>query len=389
VPRDSVRAFIVIMAILLAGIAGYVVYSRVRSKKDAASVPSSPPSQASEAAAALTRLVVAARERRDACQRGSGVLSEQFIKELTPEVFTLAPWNSSGVSTGELLDIIEQCHRLVSQSPRLFGAMSFAVEEAGLRDETLRHRARRLWGAVRADFIFYHQRHTAGFQVPPAAAQQDPLNPLVPIRGQTFVMGADDVFAREHRVRLSNFAIQQHEVTNEEYRRFDPVRPFPVGKERYPVDSVDWYEAQAYATWLGGSLPTEAQWECAARGKEGRKYPWGSDPPTRERANFFTMNSRPASEPVGSHPRGSTPEGIQDLAGNVWEWCRDWFEVYPATSDLELNPLGPLLGTGRVLRGGSYFYDGTLVGAAVRNNDLAASRYLNFGFRVASGALGP
>ena len=202
-------------------------------------------------------------------------------------------------------------------------------------------------------------------------------------------MGAESVFATEHRVRLSNYAIQQHEVTNDEYRRFDPGRRFPAGKDRYPVDSVDWYEAQGYAAWLGGSLPTEAQWEYAARGKRGRRYPWGNEPPTRERANFLTGDSRPGSEPVGSHPRGSTPEGIQDLAGNVWEWCRDWFGVYSGGSELELNPLGPLLGTGRVLRGGSYFYDATLLRAAVRNNDLAASRYLNFGFRVASSSVEP
>ena len=198
------------------------------------------------------------------------------------------------------------------------------------------------------------------------------------------MLGANEVFAREHRVRLSNFAIQQHEVTNQEYRRFDPTHPFPVGREKYPVDSVNWYEAQAYAAWLGGSLPTEAQWEFAARGEAGRKYPWGNHYPTRERANFFTSDSKPDSEEVGSHPRGSTPEGVQDLAGNVWEWCRDWFEVYPVAGDLKLDPLGPLHGTGRVLRGGSYFYDVTLLRAALRNNDLPVSRYLNFGFRVVS-----
>ena len=235
---------------------------------------------------------------------------------------------------------------------------------------------------MRSDFVDYHRRQTIGFQAPPAA-WQDPLNPFVPIRGGDFVMGATDVFARVHRVRLSSYAIQQHEVTNEEYRRFDPTHSFPAGREKYPVDSVDWYAAQGYAAWLGGSLPTEAQWEFAARGKHGRTYPWGDGPPTRERANFFTNDSRPESEAVGSHPKGSTPEGIQDLAGNVWEWCSDWFDVYPPAADLELDPLGPVHGTGRVLRGGSYFYDAALLRAAYRNNDLAGSRYLNIGFRVA------
>jgi formylglycine-generating enzyme required for sulfatase activity len=339
------------------------------------------------AAAKLTNLAVLARERRDVWEPGSGVASEQFIKDITPEVFTSALWSSSNLSMKELLDVVERCRRLFIQSPQLFGAMSFAVEEAGLREHALRDRARGVFGILRTDFIVYHERNTAGFQAPPPAAGQDPLNPLMQIDGGDAVMGANELFASEHRVRLSNFAIQQHEVTNEEYRRFDPTHPFPVGKEKYPVDSVNWYEAQAYAAWLGGSLPTEAQWEFAARGKTGRTYPWGNDYPTRERANFFTGDSKPESEEVGSHPRGSTPEGVQDLAGNVWEWCRDWFEVYPVAFDLELNPLGPLHGTGRVLRGGSYFYDATLLRAAVRNNDLPVSRYLNFGFRVVASLL--
>jgi formylglycine-generating enzyme required for sulfatase activity len=380
----NARAGVVMVAIALAGAAGYLVYSQVENRKVTSARSSTRNSQA-DAKATLAYLVVLARERRDdVWERGSGVLGEQFIKELTPEAFTEAPWESPAISEGELLDVIDRCRRLFIQSPRLFGAMSFAAEEAGLREPALHSRARRVSEVVRSDFIVYHQHNTPGFQVPPSSAARDPLNPMVPIHGGTFVMGADEVFAKEHRVRLSNFEIQRHEVTNEEYRRFDPGRRFPVGKDTYPADSVDWYEAQGYAAWLGGSLSTEARWEYAARGAQGRKYPWGNEPPSRERANFLATDSRPASEPVGSHPRGSTPEGVEDLAGNVWEWCRDRFGVYSATPDPEIDPLGPLLGTGRVLRGGSYFYDATFLRAAARNNDLAASRYLNVGFRVAS-----
>jgi len=378
-----------IVASMLVGVGGYAVYSRIHRPRGASELVITPTqrSRASVAAAKLTNLADLDRERCEVREPGSGASSEPSIKDITLDVFTSTLAGSSNVSMEELLDIVERCRRLFIQSPQLFGATSYAVEEAGLRADTLRQRARVVSGILRTEFVVYHKRNTPGFQVPPPAAGQDPLNPLVQIRGGDFVMGANGVFAREHRVRVSNFAIQRHEVTNEEYQRFDPIHSFPVGRTKHPVDSVDWYEAQAYAAWLGGSLPTEAQWEFAARGKAGRTYPWGNHHPTRERANFFTSDSKPDSEEVGSHPRGSTPEGVQDLAGNVWEWCRDWFEVYPVSVDLELDPLGPLHGTGRVLRGGSYFYDVTLLRAALRNNDLPDSRYLNFGFRVVASLL--
>jgi formylglycine-generating enzyme required for sulfatase activity len=377
-PRHRVRAVTSIGAVLLALVCAYGIYSRSQSHRR----PTEPTPRAGGATPTLTRLAALTRASPGACEPASGVVSEQFLADMTPEVLASDPWTSSDVSMSELLDIVERCRRVFVRSPQLFGAMSFAVEESGLREGTLRRRACRLLDVVRTEFIDYHRRHTVGFQAPPAA-WHDTLNPFVPIRGGDFMMGSADVFARVHRVRLSNYAIQQHEVTNEEYRRFDPAHSFPAGREKHPVDSVDWYSAQGYAAWLGGSLPTEAQWEFAARGKHGRRYPWGDGQPTRERANFFANDSKPGSEPVGSHPKGSTPEGIQDLAGNVWEWCRDWFAVYPPASELALDPLGPAHGTGRVLRGGSYFYDATLLRAAFRNNDLAGSRYLNFGFRVA------
>ena len=116
--------------------------------------------------------------------------------------------------------------------------------------------------------------------------------------------------------------IQEHEVTNAEYRRFDPNHDRSAPDD-HPVVNVSWYDAMAYAAWLGGSLPTEAQWEFAARGKEGRTYPWGEEAPTCDRANF--MSVAPECLPVKTgREGGKTPEGVYDLAGNVWEWCRDW-----------------------------------------------------------------
>jgi formylglycine-generating enzyme required for sulfatase activity len=373
---------------LLVG-AGYGVYLRIHSRRIANErARSTGEPDPRDAGAKLIRLVGLARQHGGVWEPESGILSDRFVRDMTPEVFTSAPWIPPPLSMPELLDVVERSRRLFVSSPRLFGAMSFAVEEAGLRDPSVRDRARETLGTLRADFIAFHRAHTPGFEAPPSSPARDPLNAVARMETGSFVMGSRDVYAAEHRVHVSAFAIQKHEVTNEEYRRFDPRRPFPPRREKHPVDSVDWYDAQAYAAWLGGSLPTEAQWEFAARGTAARAYPWGNQPPTRERANFFTPDARPGSDPVGSHPRGTTPEGVEDMAGNVWEWCRDWFDVYRAgAAEVENDPLGPLTGTGRVLRGGSYFYDATLLRAAVRNNDLPGSRYLNFGFRTASSLL--
>jgi formylglycine-generating enzyme required for sulfatase activity len=106
----------------------------------------------------------------------------------------------------------------------------------------------------------------------------------------------------------------------------------------WPVTGVSWYDAQAYCAWEGARLPAEAEWERAAAGLEGRKYPWGNDPQNEKRANFAFNVGSPT--PVGLYPAGATPEGIVDMTGNVWEWIED---EYQHSSD-------------RVLRGGSFTY---------------------------------
>ncbi len=121
----------------------------------------------------------------------------------------------------------------------------------------------------------------------------------------------------------------------------------------HPVTEVTWYGAVAYCQWRGARLPTEAEWEAAARGREGRIYPWGNEPPTAERAVY--ARPRGAHEPVGQKPAGATPEGVHDLAGNLAEWTSTLYRPYPyraedGREDIHTNG-------GRVTRGGDYVFD--------------------------------
>lgn len=144
--------------------------------------------------------------------------------------------------------------------------------------------------------------------------------------------------------------------------------------DNQPVVGVDWSQAQAYCQWAGRQLPTEAQWEKAARGTDGQIYPWGNQPATCEYAVMDDGSSSgcgkgDAAWPVGSKPKGASPYGALDMAGNVWEWVTDWYDAkYYASAPLR-NPLGPSSGQVRVLRGGSW--------NSVQIHARAASRYLN------------
>ena len=219
----------------------------------------------------------------------------------------------------------------------------------------------------------------------PTRESDERLNRRIAIAGGSFTMGSPVASAEnsgerpQHIVTLRPFVMQEHEVTNGEYRRFDPSHN-PGLADDLPAVDVSWYDAMAYAFWLGAMLPTEAQWEFAARGVSGRLYPWGNDAPTCDRANSGGCTpSRLRPVKVG-RDRGKTPEGIYDLAGNAFEWCRDWYAVYPKGP--QSNPLGPASGSQRVLRGGSFNPDAPVVRAAFRSLNRPEVVNHTYGFRV-------
>lgn len=200
---------------------------------------------------------------------------------------------------------------------------------------------------------------------------------IVLIPAGDFLMGSDksnDPYfwgaeAPEHTVTLESFWIYQTEVTQGMYQRCDDANacPAPVminhpvaqqyGNPRfedYPVVMVTWQSALAYCQWAGGRLPTEAEWEKAARGTDGRLFPWGDEPSADGLANY----SSSSPEQVGTYPLGSSPYGVYDMAGNVLEWVNDYFEpLYYEYSPLE-NPIGPASGSRRVIRGGAFNQNG-------------------------------
>ena len=214
----------------------------------------------------------------------------------------------------------------------------------------------------------------------------------------TFTMGSDDGRDNEKPVRevyLDAYWIDKYEVSNAQYKicvdagsctapheRKSWTRPSYYGNDEYnnyPVIYVDWHQASAYCEWAGGRLPTEAEWEKAARGTDGRKYPWGDDRPTTELANYDENVGDTTA--VDSYPAGVSPYGAYNMAGNVWEWVNDWWSDRYDTS-VTRNPKGPENGDSRVFRGGSWCSDGWNVRSAYRV-DYPYDWYGYRGFRCA------
>ena len=225
---------------------------------------------------------------------------------------------------------------------------------------------------------------------------------LIHIPEGVFIMGdgsgnADE--SPEHEIYLDEFWIDQTEVTNKQYdacvKAGKCSEVLSVGSyarqdyytnpqyENYPVIYINYPQAQTYCAWAGRRLPTEAEWEKAARGPDGRIYPWGNTAPSPDLLNF-NRNVGDTSA-VGSYPNGASPYGVMDMSGNVSEWVADWYDPQYYAGSLRLNPPGPVIGIDRVLRGGNWEDTGTshirVVDRIPRLPQARSER--NIGFRCA------
>ncbi|MBA3406229.1 MAG: SUMF1/EgtB/PvdO family nonheme iron enzyme [Gemmatimonadaceae bacterium] len=206
----------------------------------------------------------------------------------------------------------------------------------------------------------------------------------------SFSMGtSDDAFAPDekpaHRVTLSAYCVDRTEVTVKAFAECVRAGKCPApgepsnasvwdagcngsraDRQEHPVNCVDWEQSATYCSWMNKRLPTEAEWERAARGDDGRMYPWGNQMPTARHLNacgqeckqqefgtVYTESDRwAATAPVASYPDGKSPYGADDMAGNVWEWTSDWFGSYSPQDSV--TPNGPVTGNVKVYRGGGW-----------------------------------
>jgi formylglycine-generating enzyme required for sulfatase activity len=205
-----------------------------------------------------------------------------------------------------------------------------------------------------------------------------------------FQMGSNERNDNEkpvHIVWLDAFWIDQTEVTNALYAKCvatgncRDMANYPE-KSSHPVVGVDWTNAATYCQWAGRRLPSEAEWEKAARGTDGRTYPWGEGIDCKK-ANYQS-GCKGDTSAVGSYPDGASPYGALNMVGNVWEWVADWYSDTYYRSSLQENPKGPDSGDGRVLRGGSWDNNEMRVRGSPRDGFYPINGLRTIGFRCAA-----
>jgi formylglycine-generating enzyme required for sulfatase activity len=230
---------------------------------------------------------------------------------------------------------------------------------------------------------------------------------MVYIPSGGFTMGSNDGDSKEkppHKVFLDGYWIGKNEITIGQYNTFiyevgHQSLPVRVSKyspnDNHPVVGISWDDAVAYCEWLSKkigmnfALPKEAQWEKAARYPENNKYPWGNHEPYYSRKYYANYDAGKKEDgfqytaPVGSYPQGASQTGLMDMAGNVSEWCYDWYEdSYYYKKENIRNPVGPVSGSRRVIRGGSWNDNVSSIRCSKRLIGMPDNGYKDVGFRL-------
>lgn len=276
-------------------------------------------------------------------------------------------------------------------------AASVAAEVHRIAADFMRKRLKRLAAAllivtaVAGGYFYLHEARNRGELIGKDGA------PAVLVPAGSFVMGDDENSPRRD-IYLDAFYMDKYEVTVSRYAKFLKATGNVGAPEEWetvdlqngaelPVVGVDWHDADSYCRWAGKRLPTESEWEKAARGSDERKYPWGNDVPTPEHAIFGKPYKNPVYKDgvaaVGRHPKGISPFGIHDLSGNVSEWVADWFAEGFSRADVR-NPKGAEKGTVKAIRGGGWYDPPERLIIAKRWYANPDQRSDDLGFRCAS-----
>jgi formylglycine-generating enzyme required for sulfatase activity len=241
----------------------------------------------------------------------------------------------------------------------------------------------------------------------PSQVEATPYSEMASIPAGEFVMGSSDKKAKSnenpsHLVYLDSFYIDKFEVSFKEFEEYLAANPkqYPTitgwvdRKARpdmlnKPVFGFQWKRCKKYCEWKGKRLPTEAEWERAAKGLEGRNYPWGNEPPDDKRANFGNccfIQKGSVLSPVDNFDNGKSPEGVYNLGGNVAEWVHDWYDKKYYEKSPYKNPKGPVKGKHHVIRGGAWNSLPVYLRSTSRYGDSDAKDYYGIGCRCAKSA---